>query len=95
MSNTKRFYNKPNNIKDFYHPWHQFCCGNCTAHKDLMKSKRRRLAYQRITREAIDLEQWPLPDWREITSDPMGYALDMWLDYLDWLDPPYDECDYY
>jgi hypothetical protein len=53
------------------------------------------LAYQRITREAIDLEQWPLPDWREITADPMGYAVDMWLDYLDWLDPPYDECDYY
>jgi hypothetical protein len=60
-----------------------------------MKSKRRRLAYQQITREAIDLEQCPLPDWREITADPMGYALDMWLDYLDWLDPPYDECDYY
>jgi len=34
-------------------------------------------------------------DWTEITRDPMSYAVDLWYDYLDWLDPPYDECDYY
>jgi hypothetical protein len=58
-----------------------------------MKSKRRRLAYQQDTRQAIDLERLPLPVWAEITSDPMGYAVDMWLDYLDWLDPPMDDWD--
>ncbi len=34
MSRTKRFYNFPNKIDNnhnwnFYHPYRQFCCGNC------------------------------------------------------------------
>lgn len=60
-----------------------------------MKSKRRRLAYRADLRQVIQLERSVIGDWQEIISDPMGYAVDMWLDYLDWLDPPYDECDYY
>ncbi|MCK9458696.1 MAG: hypothetical protein M0R80_03590 [Proteobacteria bacterium] len=36
-------------------------------------------------------------NWTEIIKDPMGYAVEMWYDYLDWLDPPYNEYedDYY
>jgi hypothetical protein len=60
-----------------------------------MKSKRRRLAYKQDLRQAIQLERSALGDWQEITSDPLSYAVDLWYDYLDWLDPSFDECDYY
>jgi hypothetical protein len=43
-----------------------------------------------------DIESEVVKDeWSEITRDPMGYAVDLWYDYLNWLEPPYDECDYY
>lgn len=53
------------------------------------------MAYKQDLRQAIQLERSAIGDWQEILSDPMGYAVDIWYDYLDWLDPPYDECDYY
>jgi hypothetical protein len=46
MAHTKRIYNKPNKIRDsifdFYHPYYQFCCGNCKRCKDLKKKQKRK-----------------------------------------------------
>jgi hypothetical protein len=56
MTRTKRAYNKPNHIKDFYHPWKQFCCGNCKMCKDSTVSKKRRLAYKEDLRYRIKME---------------------------------------
>lgn len=53
------------------------------------------MAYKQDARQAIQLEQSAIGDWKEIISDPMGYAVDIWYDYLDWLDPPFDMMDYY
>jgi hypothetical protein len=63
MTRTKRFYNKPNRVKDFFHPWIQFCCGNCRSCKDRMKSKRRRLEYKWDTRKLIRMEKKLLKDF--------------------------------
>lgn len=52
------------------------------------------MAYKQDLRQAIQLEQSAIGDWQEILSDPMGYAVDLWYDYLDWLDPPFDMMDY-
>jgi hypothetical protein len=85
MSHTKRIYNRKNHIRDFYHPWLQFCCGNCISHKDPTVSKRRRLAYKQDLRQAIRLENLPLPELD--MQDPMAQIFDMWCDYVDSLQP--------
>lgn len=53
MTRTTRFYNRPNRIKDFFHPWHVLCCGNCRWCKDRMKSRRLRLERKAELRELI------------------------------------------
>lgn len=59
MSRTKRIYNKPNLYDEihgsFYHPWHQFCCGNCPTHKaGKIKEKRaQKLRKKEIIKESI------------------------------------------
>jgi len=94
MTHTRRFYNRKNHIKDFYHPWHQFCCGHCPSCRDPAISKRRRLAYKQDLRQAIKLEKLPLPDLE--THDPMAQIFDMWCTYVDSLQPNPDWIsDYY
>jgi hypothetical protein len=69
MSRTKRYYNFPNRIKEFYHPWIQFCCGHCKCCKDQMKSKRRRLEYKYDTWMLLRMEQKlykEYPDHKEL-----------------------------
>jgi hypothetical protein len=34
-------------------------------------------------------------NWMEITRDPMRYAAEMWGDYLDWLEDPFNLKGYY
>ena len=93
MSHTKRYYNKPNHIKDFYHPWRQLCCGHCKRCRKWDVSKQRRLAYLLDLRLSIRQENSAI-EWQEIIRDPMRFALNIWDDYLDWLErernPEYD-----
>jgi len=57
MTRTTRFYNTPNHIQDFFHPYIQFCCGHCKSCKDWMKSKRRRLEQKSDLRWMIRMEE--------------------------------------
>jgi hypothetical protein len=55
MGKTKRFYNYPNRVFSFWHPWHQICTGHCDACGDPMVSKRRRLSYKYELRKELKM----------------------------------------
>jgi len=71
-----------------YHPWQQW--GRMRGWKDWRIRGRRRQAYKHGVRQAIQLEQSAIGDWREILSDPLHMIVDIYYDYVDSLYPDSD-----
>jgi hypothetical protein len=101
LESEKKYYNKSlrpeqneNPIISYtpwvaYHPYKWLCMGKCPMCCDPQRStKHRRLINKRDLRQTIKLENSSSePNWDLITRDPLDGFVDIWYDYLDWLNP--------
>lgn len=74
-----------------YHPYAQLCCGNCLRCKDRRLRSRRRQTWKSeersLAQEYFDWSDFPY-DFvdRDCTYDPLAGLVDIYYDYIDWLD---------
>ena len=87
-----------------YHPWQQW--GFMKGWRDWRLRSRRRQAWKAEERRVIDFEGFPdswewfneikntnqhVPDiWEDLIRDPLAGLVDIYYDYIDWLDLKYD-----